>query len=156
MKRTVLVILPLLVIVALGYGWGRHWMASQISATPPIEVVPEEACALHRAPCEILLPDGHALSVELSTAPVPLQPFRVQLYASDAPLQAVSVDFQMVDMYMGLNRYSLERQVEGLWSREVMLPVCATGRSDWLMQLRLVVGEHTYGVTLPFEAAAAR
>jgi hypothetical protein len=156
MKRMALVIVPLLAIVVLGYVWGRHWMAGQLSGAAPVELAAPAGCGLHRAPCEIRTPDGDRLQVEFSHEPVPLQPFRVQLYAPNTAFDAVTVDFQMVDMYMGINRYALERQAEGIWSREVMLPVCATGRSDWRMYLRVETGDAAYRVALPFEAAAAR
>ena len=156
MKRMALVIVPLIVIVVLGYLWGRHWMAGELGATPPIELPTPQACGLHRAPCEIRMPDGERLHVEFSHEPVPLQPFRVQLHAPDTAVASATVDFQMVDMYMGVNRYGLQRQAEGVWSREVMLPVCATGRSDWLMYLWVEQDGKRYQWALPFEAAAAR
>ena len=154
-RRTLLVVLSLLVIVGAGYWWGRHWMAGQVTGAAPIELEVAGECALHRGPCEFVLPAG-VVRVEFSEEPVPLRPFRVQLYAPAIDIDAVSADFQMVDMYMGVNRYSLTRQSREVWSREAMLPVCAVGRSDWRMHTRLDVGDQTYLVILPFEAAAAR
>ncbi|MDX5333587.1 MAG: hypothetical protein LPK58_06035 [Gammaproteobacteria bacterium] len=148
------IIAVLLTVVVLGYLWGRHWMGGQLSALPVVELPAPADCELHRAPCRLSLPAGQ-LTVEFSEEPVPLQPFRIQLHTSLA-IDAATADFQMVDMYMGVNRYALVRQSADVWSREAMLPVCATGRSDWLMYLRLEVAGVAYVTALPFEAAAAR
>ena len=150
------IIAVLLAVAVLGYLWGRHWLADRLSTTPAVELAVPADCGLHRGPCEMRMPDDGRLRVEFSHEPVPLQPFRVQVHAPDRAFDAVTVDFQMVGMYMGVNRYTLTPQAEGLWSREVMLPVCATGRSDWLMYLRLEATGVAYVTALPFEAAAAR
>jgi len=153
-KRGLWIVAILLVVVAIGYSWGRHWMASQLPSVAPIAVDVPGDCALHRGPCRVELPPG-VVHIELSHEPVPLEPFRVQLHASMA-LERVSVDFQMVDMYMGVNRYDLKQQAPEIWSRQAMLPVCATGRSDWVMYARIEVDGLAYVAALPFEAAAAR
>lgn len=91
----------------------------------PLEV----ACADIRRGCA--LPDGSEISfggtVGLKT------PFDIELKHSAA--EKVSLSFSMKDMDMGFNRYDLQRQ-NGVWKAEqVRLPVCVTGRHDFLVDV---------------------
>ena len=38
----------------------------------------------------------------------------------------------MKGMDMGWNRYRLNKDAAGYWNAEVTLPVCVSGRSDWV------------------------
>jgi hypothetical protein len=71
--------------------------------------------------------------VKTNTAPVSLQPFSLSISGSSA--RAVTVTLQMQGMDMGSNRYHLLRQSDGEWRGTLTLPVCVSGRSDWLMML---------------------
>jgi len=69
--------------------------------------------------------------VKTNVIPVPLKPFTLNISASSA--RAVSVVLQMQGMDMGLNRYRLLRAPHGEWRATITLPVCVSGRRDWLM-----------------------
>ena len=44
----------------------------------------------------------------------------------------VGVEFDMLDMQMGLNRYTPRASEDGhSWGGVAVLPVCVTGRNDW-------------------------
>ena len=75
------------------------------------------------------------LSVKTDRAPTPLKPFALTVLAPAA--QAVNVEVQMQGMEMGLNRYRLIRQANGEWRATITLPVCVTGRRDWLMMIEV-------------------
>lgn len=58
----------------------------------------------------------------------------------------VEVSFEMKDMDMGFNRFSLRRIEKGVWRLEnVYLPVCAANRHDWIMVW--TVDEQKYSAT---------
>ena len=46
----------------------------------------------------------------------------------------------------------LERASDGDWHAEVTLPVCASGRSDWLAAFELVSGGDRTAFVVPFVA----
>ncbi len=52
-------------------------------------------------------------------------------------VERVAVRFAMPGMNMGLNRFGLAPGEEGVWRGEAMLPVCVTGRQDWLATLEV-------------------
>ncbi len=43
----------------------------------------------------------------------------------------------MVGMDMGFNRYDLRPTADGAWAAKVTLPVCVSGRRDWILYLDL-------------------
>ncbi|HXH04592.1 MAG TPA: hypothetical protein VNN09_14915 [Candidatus Competibacteraceae bacterium] len=90
------------------------------------------ACDPSRGPCSA----GSAaagITLSLDNPVGPLRPFavRVGLSGAAATAEAVAVRFDMVGMDMGFNRFVLQRQVDGSWQGQALLPVCSVGRSDW-------------------------
>jgi hypothetical protein len=77
--------------------------------------------------------DGQVLEVHADRMPIGLQPFVLTVHAPQA--RAVYAEFLMPGMEMGLNRYRLERAPGGAWRGRITLPVCVTGRRDWLLVL---------------------
>ena len=99
-------------------------------------------CAKQTAPvvnCAALIQgcalDQDKLFVKTDRAPTPLKPFALTVRAPAA--QAVNIEVQMQGMEMGLNRYRLIRQANGEWRATITLPVCVTGRRDWLMLIEV-------------------
>ncbi|MDQ7015083.1 MAG: hypothetical protein Q9N68_01770 [Gammaproteobacteria bacterium] len=110
------------------------------------------ACLNQEGECRLTASQGE---VRLSFADkvLPLQPFILNLDVSDWPseVKSVLVDFKMAAMDMGKNRYSLLKNKEGYWQSRVVLPICAAGGEEWLLQLRLTDVAGNGGLaTVPF------
>jgi hypothetical protein len=125
MKR---VLVPLLLVVALaaiavaGY-WLKRPAESVVVACPD----PLAGCSFsHR---------GAPVSVRFSMQPVPLESFVLSVTAPNAA--KVSAEFQMVGMDMGFNRYDLRPSPDGAFVSKITLPVCVSGRRDWMLYLDL-------------------
>jgi hypothetical protein len=76
---------------------------------------------------------GATANVRFSTQPAPLQAFELRVAAPGAA--RISAEFQMVGMDMGFNRYDLRPAGNGRFASNVTLPVCVSGRHDWLLYL---------------------
>ena len=74
---------------------------------------------------------GRAVSLRLPAEIKPLTRFPVKVALEGIDADAVVVEFTMKGMDMGLNRFGLQSG-DGGWSGEAILPVCTTGRTDWL------------------------
>ncbi|MGD9889250.1 MAG: hypothetical protein AB7S56_08315 [Halothiobacillaceae bacterium] len=93
----------------------------------------------------------------------PLRPFELRLslpqeVRGDA-IEA-SVNFIMVGMDMGINRFALLKQADGDFVGKVILPVCSIGRSDWVAQLSVVLNlpsgeQEMWTADMPFTAEAS-
>lgn len=84
------------------------------------------------AGCTIEL-DGQPVSVGMEGELKALTPFHVWVRAGNA--RKVQASFTMEDMNMGFNLYTLRVDKDGLFRARVTLPVCVSGRRDWVMTL---------------------
>jgi len=96
-----------------------------------LEMGVAQECDASEQSC-LLVHDGAELQLTLDKEIRPLQPFHLQLLVKgiQPPIEAVSVEFFMEGMDMGINRYRLLGHGSD-WQGEVTLPVCVSGRSDW-------------------------
>jgi hypothetical protein len=120
------VLVPLLLVVALvaisvaGYWLKRPAEAVKVSCADPLA-----GCAFsHR---------GAPVNVRFSKLPVPLEAFELNVRAPGA--NRVSAEFQMVGMDMGFNRYALRTAGSDVFASNVTLPICVSGRRDWVLYL---------------------
>ncbi|HHH43675.1 MAG TPA: hypothetical protein ENK49_06015 [Gammaproteobacteria bacterium] len=80
-----------------------------------------------------------------------LQPFPVQVMVDSAdPIESVSVAFAMQGMDMGQNRYRLNGDTMSAWTASVTLPICSSGRSDWVADFDLLAAGRHYRFQVPF------
>jgi len=89
------------------------------------------------------------LSITLSTSqPVSaMKLFDVKLQANGFSQQTInkaSANFVMQGMEMGLSKFNLAEMKKGIWQGQAMLPVCTSGRSDWLVEIKLETKEQEY------------
>jgi len=73
--------------------------------------------------------------VRFLSAPTPLKRFDLVVKGGD--IRQVAADFAMQGMDMGPNHYELQRTADGVWNAKVVLPVCVSGTSNWVMTLEL-------------------
>jgi hypothetical protein len=80
-----------------------------------------------------------------------LQPFSVAFNSSHDPgIEDITVSFSMKGMDMGSNRYRLERNRQGGWQAQVTLPICISGRSDWLADFEVRTADQRLQFSIPF------
>jgi len=120
------VITPLLLVVALvAIAMAGYWLKRPAEAMTVSCVDPLAGCAFsHR---------GVTAVVRFSARPAPLEAFELSVRAPGA--RRISAEFQMVSMDMGFNRYDLRPAGNDAFASKVTLPVCVSGRRDWLLYL---------------------
>lgn len=80
-----------------------------------------------------------------------LQPFPVKLLLETGDqVESVTVAFSMQNMDMGWNRYSLHGDSISAWNAIITLPVCASGRTDWVADFDLLTTDGHYRLQVPF------
>jgi hypothetical protein len=91
------------------------------------------------------------IEVLFEIKPHALQPFPVVIKPEGMKdVTAVTVNFTMRDMAMGLNRYALMHAPEGGWQGEVTLPICVSGRTDWIAEFDVQLPARHVVFTVPF------
>ncbi|NTV94393.1 MAG: hypothetical protein HGA75_03140 [Thiobacillus sp.] len=92
------------------------------------------ACADLKAGCPATLA-GQVVELGIAGELKVLTPFEVWLKAPGA--RTVQASFTMEGMDMGFNLYTLKPDAAGTFKARVTLPVCVSGRRDWVMTLRV-------------------
>ncbi len=149
-----------LVILAVGLLAGvlvvqlPHWLQRDTAhPAPPIPLpVQSPACDAAREICTAA-DDQMRMALQFRGPVIGLQPFRVQLVAAGHEIREVQIEFTMAGMDMGQNRYRLLPEGNG-WVGMVTLPVCTTGRSDWLATVRVTGQEDSWEAVFPFTMQA--
>lgn len=144
------------ILAVLSFVWGHnpdHVRTKQIVSGPVIPVTIPPDCSMKGVGCDLPLGTvGHVL-VHAPAAIKPLEKFALVVEPQgDAAksMGAVSVDFQMVGMDMGINRYPLLRSSDGVYSQNIILPVCTSTRTDWVADLSFSTTAGTYVAKIPF------
>ncbi|MGD8843523.1 MAG: hypothetical protein PVJ83_08620 [Gammaproteobacteria bacterium] len=79
-----------------------------------------------------------AVLLSFDAPPRALKPFPIHLrQIRGQSAESASVSFAMEGMDMGLNRYRMVGDAAGGWQANVTLPVCVSGRSDWIATFEL-------------------
>ena len=137
-------VLAMLVVAAAGYMWLPR-------ADVPLPLV--EDCRLDQQTCSTVLPEGGSLEMTLEPRPVPASaPVRVSVVLRGLQPGRVEVDFQGVEMNMGLPRLSRSDAGGGRYAGETTLPVCVTGKMVWQATVRLETGRRDITVPFRFES----
>lgn len=91
------------------------------------------------------------LEVSFLAQPRAMQSFPVTIQSVDATrLTAAIVNFTMRGMSMGLNRYALKSMSADEWQGEVTLPICVSGRTDWIAEFDIRFSDRRVAFSLPF------
>jgi len=111
---------------------GIYLLALIVVAACGQQKTPLVTCASLMRGCTL---DHDQIMVRSDRVASPLKPFALTVTAPAA--QEVYVELSMQGMDMGSNRYRLLRQTGGEWRANVTLPVCVTGRRDWIMLIEV-------------------
>jgi hypothetical protein len=123
--------------------------SSQQAERPVTSLTVASVCDIQRG-CEVA---DAALSilVRFATPPRALKPFSIELRAAGKErIETVMLTFLMKGMDMGLNRYRMLGDARSGWRAEVILPICVSGRSDWLAEFELVTSSRRILLRVPF------
>lgn len=89
-----------------------------------------------------------------------LKPFKMRVTIQgfgQEVIEKVNVDFKMVGMDMGLNRFTLSPVLDEkgnvYYEGEGILPVCVSGRVDWLANTHIMTTDKHYDAIFEFKVA---
>lgn len=134
----------MLAVAALGY----LWLPRADLVLPLVD-----GCRLDREACAAALPGGGKIEITLDPKPVPKAgPMRVTLVLQGLKASHADVDFQGVEMNMGLHRLALMAAGDGRFAGETTLPVCVTGSMLWQATVQLEAERKIISVPFRFES----
>lgn len=129
-----MIALPLVIVALVGVRLQRPAQAQIITCADPVS-----GCVFeHR---------GQKSQLRFSQAPRTLQAFTMSVHAPNA--RQIQAEFQMQGMEMGPNRYTFTQSKAGVFTAQILLPVCVSGRRDWQLFLH-IDGQH---YSMPFSTS---
>ena len=136
-QSTLFLIISILLIIAINL-----WLYSlQTNVDPAKNVIAIDVhnCQPNRQDCVFKYRD-YTFQLTMDHDISPLKPFRVQIHTDAKHIQEIIVSFEMKNMDMGLNQFHLVRQSNEIWEANAIIPICTTGRSDWLFRVEIELG----------------
>ncbi|MGD2076182.1 MAG: hypothetical protein PVG38_14875 [Gammaproteobacteria bacterium] len=144
MRRAKILLYPAvaLAVAACERGTDVHLPAAPLDLVQPCEV--EAGC--------VAAADDLSMRFTLGPGLRALSPFPVLVeLQSDRQVDSVIVAFAMKGMDMGPNRYRLISDGADRWLGNATLPVCSSGRSDWLARFEVTAEGRRFMVEAPFK-----
>lgn len=112
----------------------------------------EQSCDIASAGC-VAANEHLSVKVKFDSGFGALKPFRLRLQLDQitpVKIDGIELVFSMQGMQMGLNKYRLIRETDRLWTATVTLPICTSGRSDWLADFELKSSDQKWTARIPF------
>ena len=103
-------------------------------------MIVDPACNITQGFCSAVL-GGTRLQLRIGPGVSALKPFPIQVRAEGVDKEKVRnviVSYSMKGMDMGPNRTTLKPTTRMQWEGSSVLPVCTSGRSDWLAEVQLI------------------
>ncbi len=151
------IIIPLLIMLA-GLAVYHFIMSSKNTAKQPVLL---ESAKSDCNPVEFVCEAGntkHAVTLQFPEKVVYLKPFKIRITTQgfeNESIEKVNVDFKMVGMDMGLNRFGLramnDEKGNVYYEGEGILPVCVSGRVDWMANTQIITSDKFYEATFKFK-----
>ncbi len=154
MRKHIGMLATLSVVLFAGAGLFSQWWLNVDNKTEDVIVLPQQ-CYPQQQLCKFNV-QALEMGVVFSKKVVYLQPFDIKViqYSKDGGgIEQPQISFQMKNMNMGLNRYNLQASAAlSEWKTRAVLPVCVSGRADWLAELEFVYQGKYYKLVYPLQA----
>jgi hypothetical protein len=154
-------LLRLLVLFTLGTVAVALWYLTSYSlrGSDDVRWHPEaDGCDIRQGPCRAPLGDGRSLALDLGAdgevRALESLPLTVALEGVEA--ESVVVDFVGRDMDMGLHRYPLARQADGVFRGEGQIPICTEAAMPWRARVIIATEQGRLGSGFNFEVERSR
>ena len=85
----------------------------------------------------LIVTDGMELEIIVEGEIKALKPFVIHMVDKNQIIDKALVKFNMKAMNMGVNQYEFVQIDNNNWKAEVVIPVCTTGRRDWLVEFEI-------------------
>lgn len=113
-----------------------------------------ENCKIQTELCNYNI-DGLRLSISSDKNIQYLKPFLISVNTStnyNSNVKKIQIEFKMNGMDMGVNRFLLSKKNinnKEIWQGKALLPICVTGRADWIAELSIYIKDSIYVIKLP-------
>ena len=145
------------IIILLIFGYFIFWTASSNNEIEQRKIIrlQVDKCNAQKQKCSVNL-NGHKIRISFDENVFYLKPFYISVSDENNDsnnIESIQIDFKMKNMNMGVNRFLLEKihseNNQPFWKGKALLPICVTGRADWVSELNIVTKDYNYIISLP-------
>ena len=118
-------------------------------------------CNVQKETCNVDT-DDFSLNISFDEHVYYLKPFNFSISSklkSNVEIESVQIDFKMKNMDMGVNRFMLKniniKNKFQTWKGKALLPICVTGRADWISELEVITEDTKYIISFPISVKKA-
>ncbi len=121
-----------------------------------VPLVSINKCHLLKSGC-VFVAENVQVEINFSGNVHTMQSFKLlaRIDGINEPIKEVAVDFSMPSMKMGFNHFLLIKNtaeaVAGNWQSSILLPVCVSKRTDWLMKFVIKTDNKIYQAVIPLQ-----
>jgi hypothetical protein len=114
--------------------------------------LPAANCDVGQAPCRYVLPQGGSITLNILPRPIQaVEPMLVDIQLEGVEGISAGVDFAGADMAMGFNVIPLIKQDSTQFATQTSLPICTTGKMQWVATLQLETNKALLHIPFKFE-----
>lgn len=118
-------------IVLLGSLLGGYYLFKSWRTTN-IVTLPIPNCDLNQGPCVSSLPSGERVELRIKPTHMPvLTSLQLEVKTDKIPVKKIFIYFKGQEMNMGEFRYTLNRQKDGSYTAQTILPTCIDDNMAW-------------------------
>jgi len=146
------------VVVVIIFLWKLYLSSSSQSVTPDKVVTLKASAPCYLAESSCLFVAGQRqIEISLSGEIRTMKSFKLlaKLNNFNSSIKKVQVNFSMQSMKMGFNHFQLlevkNTNSSRYWQTSILLPVCVSRRTDWLMTLSIIAEDTIYQVGIPLQ-----
>ena len=132
-------------VLASSVGAASYWVWLSLFQVSQVEAFIDPDCDLRAGACSSQLAGGATVNFSITPRSIPvIEPLQLTVDIEGLKVEAVEVDFNGADMYMGFNRFQLARQDDGIFTGEGRIPVCVREAMEWEARVRITAAQGVY------------
>lgn len=114
-------------------------------------------CAIQEKKCQISLGEIN-FNILMDENIYYLKKFNVDVFVESKfknNIKSIKVSFKMKNMNMGVNAFTLNKVLADkqneTWKANAILPICVSGRADWVSELEVIIKNNKYILVFPVQ-----
>lgn len=138
-NRSVIPLLALLIVAGLAGFYLPKWLSSS-SPFAQLPAAPSQYCALSTKSCQ---QQGITITLDTDIAQ-PLKESQIQVNWPHNNSDSLILTLRGLEMDLGIVKFPLSKQQNGLYEGSVILPICTDAQMTWIGTITDQDGHHVY------------
>lgn len=152
-RNSLIAMIGLVIVLLITRDLGKRYFLSKLVTKQLIQMRIGSDCNPRTQACSAVH-DKRTIVFRLDESVHYLKPFQVNVIPygfEQTTIKSITTTFSMLGMEMGLNQFKMSEIGTGQWQGQVILPVCSSRRTDWIVEVLLETDESLYRAEYPLQ-----